>query len=99
MDLRWPVMIRRVHGHSMLPVLPPGTLIIGLRWLRKPRAQRVAVFDVNGREVVKRIARVEDAELFIVGDHAVASTDSRQYGTVPTEQLLATVIYPRTRRA
>lgn len=99
MGITWPLLVRRVHGHSMLPILPPGTLIFGLRWYLRLKTGQVAVVRVNAREVVKRIARIENDKLFLLGDHQDASTDSRQYGLVPKADVLALVIFPRTKQA
>lgn len=82
----------------MLPVLPPKTLILGRRWMLRPRPGKVAVVLHDNREIVKRIERVEAEGLYITGDHPEASTDSRQYGLVPVENLEAIVFWPRTKK-
>lgn len=82
----------------MLPTLLPGTYVIGLRWFLKPRAGRVVVFEHDGREVVKRIDNIQVDGLYVLGDHGIASTDSRHYGLVSVESVQSVVIWPRVSR-
>ncbi len=92
----WPIMIRRVQGHSMVPVLPPGTLVFGWRWFTRLRPGKVVIFSRENRETIKRLERVEADGLFVLGDHPETSTDSRHYGTIPRDSVESVVIWPRT---
>ena len=94
----WPVMIRRVQGHSMVPVLPPGTLVFGWRWFNHLKTDKVIIFVRDNRETVKRIDYVKDEGLFVLGDHAETSTDSRHYGVIPETTVEAVVVWPRTHK-
>jgi hypothetical protein len=94
----WPFVIRRVHGHSMVPVLPPGTLVWGLTWFWRLQPNDVVIFVRDGKEMLKRIERIERDSLFLLGDHVEASTDSRHFGLIPKTAVTAKVIYPRSPR-
>jgi hypothetical protein len=98
MRLTSPFMIRKVQGHSMLPVLPPGTLIWGLCWFWRLRSEKVVIAEHNGREIVKRIDEIRPEGIFLIGDHPEASTDSRHYGVLPREAVKAIVVWPRVHR-
>lgn len=98
MRLTSPFMLRRVQGHSMLPVLPPGTLVWGFCWFRHLRPNKVVIVEHNGREIVKRIDDIRPEGLFLIGDHPEASTDSRHYGVVALEMVKAIVVWPRVNR-
>lgn len=91
-----PLMIRRVQGHSMVPVLPPGTLVIALRWFRTLKPERVIVFERHNREIVKRIDHLTSDGLYVLGDHPETSTDSREYGPIPSSSVLGVVVWPHT---
>lgn len=93
-----PVLVRRVVGHSMLPVLPPGTLVIGLTWLRKPLKNSVVVVEHEGKEKIKRIQDIDNDKIFIVGDHEDGSTDSRQFGWVSITTIKAHIVWPKTNK-
>lgn len=93
-----PVLIRRVVGHSMLPVLPPGTLVIALTWLSKPLKNSVVIIEHEGKEKIKRIQDVKGSEIYVVGDHEDGSTDSRHFGWVSVTTIKAHVVWPKTGR-
>lgn len=82
----------------MLPVLPPGTIVYGWRWFRKLKPGDVVIFLHNDKEKIKRIDRIEDGRVYVLGDHAEASTDSRHFGWLDIEDVLAKVIWPHSPR-
>lgn len=94
----WPIMIRRVQGHSMVPVLPPGTMVYGWRWFVRLRSGKVIIFVRNNREIIKRIDHVAPTGPFVLGDHPETSTDSRSYGVIQSSSVRSVVIWPRVAR-
>jgi len=48
----------------------------------------------NGLEKIKRIEKLKDNRLYILGDNPTASTDSRHFGWLRAEDVLAVVIWP-----
>ncbi len=86
-----PVMLRRVVGHSMWPALAPDDLVVATG-LVKPRIGEVVVANVDGREVIKRVAAISDQGYWLLGDNRPQSSDSRDYGYVPAASILGTVI-------
>lgn len=91
----FPFMVRTVSGHSMLPVLPPNTTIVGVRRFRSLKPGDVVIFLHDGKEKVKRIREIRGSEVFLLGDHGDASTDSRHFGWIYASSITAKVIYPR----
>jgi nickel-type superoxide dismutase maturation protease len=87
-----PIIIRRVSGDSMLPAWPPGKIIIARRRLGRLRPGQVIIIRHNGLEKLKRITAVSGDKLFVTGDNASASSDSRQFGWVTKELVLARTI-------
>lgn len=81
-----------------MPVLPPGTYVWGIRWFRKLVVGDTIIFLHEGKEKIKRIADMRSADLFVVGDHADASTDSRHFGWIPKDSVVAKIIWPHAPR-
>ncbi|TME77648.1 MAG: nickel-type superoxide dismutase maturation protease [Chloroflexi bacterium] len=81
----------------MSPRLPSGALIVA-RPLNLAAPLRVGDVVVARRpdrpelEIIKRIHAIDPAgAIFLVGDNSAASTDSRQFGPVPRDHIVAQV--------
>ena len=71
------VVARPIDGRTLLHV---GDVVVA----RRP--------DRTGLEIIKRITAVDAGGMFfLAGDNPGASTDSRQFGTVRREQIVARV--------
>ena len=93
-----PLLVRRVVGHSMLPVLPPGTLVVGIRHFRRLKPGHVVVVIHDGKEKIKRIDQIKDNQVYVLGDHGDGSSDSRHFGWLKVESVKAKIIWPRAKR-
>jgi nickel-type superoxide dismutase maturation protease len=87
---RW-IDVVEVRGRSMAPTLEPGDRLVVVRSRRRPRTGDVVLaLDPRdaGRELVKRVARVDDAGgLTLRGDNAAFSTDARAFGALPVSAI------------
>jgi phage repressor protein C with HTH and peptisase S24 domain len=83
--------IRRVVGESMAPTLREGDIVFAVR--KKPRVGDIVIVNIEGREIIKRVKRVNPPALFyLVGDNPAESTDSRVFGSVSVSSLFGVVI-------
>ncbi len=77
----------------MRPTLVPGQLVFAIKWL-KPRPGKLVVVEVKGCQIVKRLSKTKGSKVYILGDNEPFSTDSRRFGWISKNDLLATVIWP-----
>jgi nickel-type superoxide dismutase maturation protease len=102
--LRWKPFRVEVRGSSMLPSLSPGDWALAVAATRYRRGDVVVVRDPGrpGLEMVKRLVGLPGDlgpggevlgpdEFWVEGDHPEASTDSRSFGPVRREHLMARV--------
>ena len=78
----------------MRPAFEPGDRVLVAR-LRPREGDAVAVLDPrdDGRVVIKRLVTIDAGGLFVIGDNAPESTDSRQFGAVARPRYIGRVIY------
>ncbi|HYH75864.1 MAG TPA: S26 family signal peptidase [Candidatus Saccharimonadales bacterium] len=78
----------------MLPTLRPGQIIVATGRYRTLRPDDIVVVYHDGLEKIKRITALDDRRIFIVGDNAQASTDSRMFGWLPATAVQGKIIWP-----
>lgn len=94
--MKSPITKFTIHGNSMLPTLSPGQDVLSFNWAyigKKPKVGDIVVVEVNGRQMVKRIQKVDDRHIFVVGDNDKESTDSRDFGPISEDQIIGRVVY------
>lgn len=83
-----------VTGRSMHPTLKLGDRLLVETWTYRRRSPRVGEVVVAPdpreptRELIKRVAAVEDEQVTLRGD-AAKSTDSRRFGSIPVADVRA----------
>lgn len=78
----------------MLPTLKPSQLVFGFR-SRKLCVGDVVIISHNGLEKIKRIEKQQGNLLYLLGDNPSASSDSRHFGWVQSDAVMATVIWSK----
>jgi nickel-type superoxide dismutase maturation protease len=89
-----PFVIRRVIGVSMAPKLRPGQLIVATKLIRKLRPGQVVIVERDNKEFIKRIERIENDQVFVIGDNLQVSTDSRHFGWLKRDEIVGRVFRP-----
>jgi nickel-type superoxide dismutase maturation protease len=89
--------VRRVtvEGSSMAPTYLPGERLTALRrWRRVRQGDVVVVRDPRNptRWLLKRCVARVGSQLDLRGDNAIASTDSRDFGLVPSSDVAYIVL-------
>ena len=78
----------------MSPTLLPGQLVVGWR-TDALRPGDVVIVSQGGLEKIKRIERQQGSLLYLLGDNPAASTDSRSFGWVQADTIVAKVVWPK----
>lgn len=91
-----PISKFTVYGKSMLPVLKEGQDVVSMNWFYKVKVGDIVVIKQDGKEMVKRVQKVQGNKVLVQGDNAQESIDSRQFGPVKMDQIVGKVVYPNT---
>jgi phage repressor protein C with HTH and peptisase S24 domain len=89
-----PILVRRVRGGSMAPKIRPGQLIVATSLFRRLHPGQVVIIRRGSRELVKRIERIKADQLFVIGDNLEVGSDSRQFGWLDRQAVVARVFHP-----
>lgn len=89
-----PLIVRQVTGSSMEPALKDGQLVVG-RQSHDLKRGDVVIVSHDGLEKIKRIESQQGDLIYLLGDNASASTDSRTFGWVQAKCIVAKVVWPR----
>ena len=94
------LLIRRVVGDSRLPTLRANQIVIATGWFHTVDKGDIVVFQHNGLEKIKRIERIDPLKgLYVIGDNHAASTDSRSFGWLDFDEIIAKVIVMKSRNS
>ena len=82
----------------MSPTIRPGQLIIVTGLFKDVHVGDIIIFVHGGKEKIKRIKHVDPLKgIFVVGDNAHYSTDSRSFGWMDFSEVVGKVVWPRNR--
>lgn len=90
--------LRRVVGGSMAPTLKENQIVLVRPKLRRLKPGDIVVVKHDGREKIKRLNKLDGRMVYILGDNAPASTDSRHFGWLELIAVQGKVIWPRKRK-
>ena len=81
----------------MQPTLEPGDRVLVRRLGQKPKPSTGSVVVIwhpqqSKLRLIKRVKRVEETGIWLLGDNPAESTDSRQLGVVPMKLLIGEVV-------
>ena len=88
----FPLAKYQIEGHSMLPTLAGEERVLVNRWGRVKPGD-IVIIRGEGKDVVKRLAKITQQGYFVEGDNKEHSTDSRQFGPVEKKNIIGKVIF------
>lgn len=80
----------------MFPTLGKGQDVLSFNWAylaKRPKKGDIVIIKQSSKEMVKRIQKVQDHEVFVQGDNMRESTDSRHFGPISMDQIVGKVVY------
>jgi SOS-response transcriptional repressor LexA len=90
------IFVRRVEGNSMTPTLRSGQLVF-CHQLRDFKNGQLVIAFVKGREVIKRIAKIEQGRVYLSVDDAKHAHNGTYYAVVPDSKIEGVIFWPRNR--
>lgn len=75
----------------MVPTYPQGKIILGWRF-GKVREGDVVIARHHKYELIKRVMRLKNNKVYLIGDNPDGSTDSRHWGWLPVQSIVAVVL-------
>lgn len=86
----------KIEGHSMEPKLRNGekVLVSFISYLfNKPKVNDIILFKINDIFYIKRIKQKKNNKFIVAGDNGKDSFDSKSFGNIYQNQIIAKVIY------
>ena len=80
-------------GPCMEPVIHNGNWVVASPLLHQYNEGDIVVFRYEGVNLTKRIAHIDGDQLYMLGDNAADSFDSRHFGWVDQDDIIAKVIH------
>lgn len=84
--------ISQSDGLSMIPTYAPGERVL-IRYGAQVAVGDVVLLRHMDRTEIKRVKSIDTDGIWVEGDNDLVSTDSRTYGSVPSQAIIAKVIY------
>jgi phage repressor protein C with HTH and peptisase S24 domain len=94
--MSWPLALRKVEGHSMEPRLLDGRVVLVNRWFTPIKVGDIVVVRHDGKEKIKRITQLNGEQVFISGDNRLQSTDSKDFGWLNRNVVIAKLLWPKS---
>jgi len=88
--IKWPLIVRRVEGHSMEPSLKEGQIVYATPLLKVAKGD-IVIAKPESKEIIKRVSQVSSGHLLLVGDNKDHSRDSRIFGEVKKSKVFGKV--------
>lgn len=85
----------KVSGHSMEPTLKNGQIVWVNQWyypINKIMVGDTVIFEQNGKELIKRVAKIKGDQVFVTGDNKNDSQDSRNFGLIEKKKISGKVL-------
>lgn len=87
------IFFRRVIGSSMEPTLRQGQIVL-CHQVRNFKKGQIVVAFVGGREVVKRISKIEEGTIFLSVDDNKHAHNGKYFAKITDSKIEGVVFWP-----
>lgn len=78
----------------MTPALHPDRIVFAFTFFKSLKPGHIIIFNHHGTEKIKRIGKVKEGLVYVKGDNPNLSTDSRHFGWIGVDSIVARVVWP-----
>lgn len=88
------IFLRRIVGKSMTPTLKPGQTVL-FHQIRNFEVGQIVIAFVGGREVVKRIAKIENGKIYLSVDDKQHAHNGKYFASITDDKIEGVLFWPR----
>lgn len=81
-----------VEGDSMQPTISEGSIVIFERWKQERKEGDIVIVKMNEGQIIKRIDKIEEEQVYLLGDNLEKSVDSRVFGSVDQSRIVGKAV-------
>ena len=81
-----------VEGDSMQPTISEGSIVIFERWKQARKEGDVVIVKMDEGQIIKRIDKIEEEQVYLLGDNLEKSVDSRTFGFVDQSRIVGKAV-------
>lgn len=93
----FPIVKYQIEENSMIPAFKPGDLVLVNKLsflLKKPKIGDIIIFqDSQGKYLIKRIEKISNNIIFVLGINKKKSIDSRRFGSILKKDIIGRVLF------
>ena len=83
----------KVKGHSMEPMMKNGSFFMASSipfWFAEPKKGDVILFGAEGKNIVKKIVKIQNRKYFIEGENRL---DSKRFAPIGKKDIVGKIIF------
>lgn len=88
------IFFRKIIGDSMSPTLKEGQVVV-FHQIRNFKVGQIVIAFVKGKEVIKRIAKIENGKIYLAVEDKKHAHNGKFYASVTDSKISGVLLWPR----